>query len=231
MWQANPTWGSPRIVGELRKLGIDVAKSTVEKYRVRRRKPPSPTWKTFLTHHVPDLGALDFFTVSTVTCRVLFVLIIVAHERRRVVHCNVTEHPTAPWTAPQVVEAFPWDEAPRSLLRDRDRIYGTTFRQRVKHMGINEVVISPQSPWQNLYVERLIGSIRRECLEHVIVRNAEHLRHLLARDFAYYHHWRTPLSLAMDGPEPRPVHAPDQGWVIAIPAIGGLHHHYERQAA
>ena len=178
------------------------------------------------------LGAArrDFFTVPTVTFRVLFVLVILAHERRRVVHCNMTEHPTAQWTAQQVVEAFPWDEAPRYLLRDRDRIYGAAFRQRVKHMGITEVVIAPRSPWQNPYVERLIGSVRRECLEHVIVLNEEHLRRLLVRYFAYYHQWRTHLSLAMDCPEPRPVHAPDQGQVIAIPEIGGLHHHYERQA-
>jgi putative transposase len=230
MWQANPTWGSPRIVGELRKLGIVVAKSTVEKYRVRSRKPPSPTWKTFLKTHAKDLVALDFFTVPTVTCRVLFVLVILAHERRRVVHVNVTEHPTAQWTAQQVVEAFPWEEAPRYLLRDRDRIYGTTFRQRVKHMSIKEVVIAPKSPWQNPYVERLIGSIRRECLDHVIVLNAGHLQRLLARYFAYYHQWRTHLSLAMDCPKSRPMQPPDRGQVLAVPEVGGLHHHYERVA-
>ena len=128
MWQANPTWGSPRIVGELRKLGIDVTKSTVEKYRVRRCQPPSPTWKTFLNNHVKDLVSLDFFVVPTVTCNVLFVLVILAHHRRRVVHFNVTEHPTAEWTTQQVVDAFPWDEAPRYLLRDRDRIYSALFR-------------------------------------------------------------------------------------------------------
>ena len=139
MWQANPTWGSPRIVGELRKLGIEVAKSTVEKYRVRPQKPPSPTWKTFLKNHVQDLVALDFFVVPTVTHNVLFVLLILAHERRRVVHFNVTEHPTAQWTAQQVIDAFPWDEAPRYLRHDRDHIYGAAFRQQVRHMGIEEV--------------------------------------------------------------------------------------------
>jgi putative transposase len=143
MWQANPTWGSPRIVGELHKLGIDVAKSTVEKYRVRRCKPPSPTWKTFLNNHVKDLVTLDFFVVPTVTCKVLFVIVILAHHRRRVVHFNVTEHPTAEWTTQQVVDAFPWDEAPRYLLRDRDRIYSALFRQRVRHMAIEEVLIAP----------------------------------------------------------------------------------------
>jgi putative transposase len=231
MWQANPTWGSPRIVGELQKLGIEVAKSTVEKYRPRPKKPPSPTWKTFLKNHVQDLVALDFFVVPTVTFRVLFVLVILAHDRRRIVHFNVTEHPTAEWTAQQVVEAFPWDEAPRYLLCDRDRIYGTHFRQRVRYMGIEEVLIAPQSPWHNPYVERLIGSIRRECLDHVIVLHEPHLQRLLSRYFAYYHRWRTHLSLAMDCPVSRPVEPPEVGEVIALPAVGGLHHHYARQAA
>ena len=145
IWQANPTWGSPRIVGELRKLGIDVAKSTVEMCRVRPRRSPSPTWKTFLHNHVKDLIAVDFFVVPTVTHKVLFVLLILAHERRRIVHFNITEHPTAQWTAHRVVEAFPWDETPRYLLRDRDRIYGTSFRRRVRNMGIEEVLITPGS--------------------------------------------------------------------------------------
>jgi putative transposase len=231
MSQANPLWGSPRIVGELRKLGIAVAKSTVEKYRVRHRKPPSPTWKVFLRNHVKDLVALDFFMVPTVTYKVLFVLVILAHAQRRIVHVNVTEHPTAAWTAQQVVEAFPWDRMPRYLLRDRDRIYGAVFRQRVRNMGSEEVVIAPRSPWQNPYVERLIGSIRHECLDHVIVLHERHLRRLLTSYFSYYHHWRTHLSLAMDCPEPRPICPPARGKVIARAEVGGLHHHYERQAA
>jgi len=231
MSQANPLWGAPRIVGELWKLGIHVAKSTVEKYRVHARKPPSPTWKTFLKNHVRDLVALDFFVVPTVTHKVLFVLLILAHERRHVVHFNITEHPTAQWTAQQVVDAFPWNGAPRYLLRDRDRVYGASFRRRVRHMGIEEVLIAPRSPWQNPYVERLIGSIRRECLHHVIVLHERHLQRLLTRYFAYYHRWRTHLSLAMDCPAPRPVRAPGEGRVIAVPEVGGLHHHYERRAA
>ena len=231
MWRANPTWGSPRIVGELRKLGINVAKSTVEKYRGRARKPPSPTWKTFLTTHVQDLVALDFFTVPTVTFRVLFVLVILAHERRRVVHVNITEHPTTPWTAQQVVEAFPWENAPRYLLRDRDGIYGISFRQRVQHMGIEEVRTAPQSPWQNPFVERLIGSIRRDCLDHVLVLHEQHLRRILTDYFHYYHRFRTHLALEMDCPEPRPVHPPACGKVIAVPEVGGLHYHYERRQA
>jgi putative transposase len=231
MWQSNPTWGAPRIVGELQKLGIDVAKSTMEKYRVRPPRPSSPTWKTFLKNHVQDLVTLDFFVVPTVTHKVLFVLVILAHERRRVVHVHVTEHPTAAWTAQQVVEAFPWHEAPRYLLRDRDHIYGVSFRQRVQHIGIEEVVIAPRRPWQNPYVERLIGSIRRECLEHVIVLHERHLKRLLTEYFHYYHRWRTHRGLEMDCPVPRPVQRPDVGLIRNVPEVGGLHHHYERQAA
>jgi transposase InsO family protein len=231
MSQANPTWGAPRIVGELQKLGINVAKSTVEKYRVRPKKPPSPTWKTFLNTHVKELVALDFFVVPTVTSKVLFVLLILAHHRRRVVHVNVTAHLTAEWTGQQVVQAFPWDEAPQYLLRDRDRIYGTAFRQRVRNLGITEVLSAPCSPWQNPYVERLIGSIRRECLDHVIVLGERHLNRLLTSYLAYYHHWRTHLSLEMDCPEPRPIQPCSLGPVHAVLEVGGLHHHYERWAA
>jgi transposase InsO family protein len=166
-----------------------------------------------------------------VTFKVLFVLVILAHERRRILHFNVTEHPTAQWTAQQVVEAFPWDEAPRYLLRDRDRIYGMAFRQRVRHMGIKEVLTAPQSPWQNPYVERLIGSIRRECLDHVMVFHERHLQRLLTSYLSYYHAWRTHLSLAMDCPKPRPIQPPDGGRVITVPEVGGLHHHYERRTA
>jgi putative transposase len=231
MWQANPTWGSPRIVGELRKLGIDVAKSTVETYRVRPPKPLSPTWKAFLTNHVQDLVALDFLVVPTVRHTVRFVLVILAHERRRVVHFNITEYPTAQWTAQQVVDAFPWDEAPRDLLRDRDRLYGAYFQQRVRHMGIEEVLIAPKSPWQNPYVERLIGSIRRECLDHVLVLHERHLRRLLTEYFSYDHHWRTHRALAMDGPVPRPAQRPEVGPIREVPEVGGWHHHDERRAA
>jgi putative transposase len=231
MWQSNPTWGAPRIVGELQKLGIDVTKSTVEKYRIRPPKPPSSTWKTFLANHVQDLVSLDFFVVPTVRHTVLFVLVILAHHRRRVVHFNVTEHPTAEWTAQQVIDAFPWDKAPRSLLRDRDRIYGASFRQRVRNMGIEEVVIAPRSPWQNPYVERLIGSIRRDCLDHVIVLHERHLRRLLTEYLQYYHHWRTHRALDMDGHVPRPVKRPEVVSIREVPEVGGLHHHYERRAA
>jgi len=231
MWQSNPTWGSPRIVGEFRKLGINVAKSTVEKYRPRVRKPSSPTWKTFLNNHVHDIVACDFFIVPTATFRVLFVFITLAHERRRIVHFNITAHPTAQWTAQQIVEAFPWDTAPRYLLRDRDAIYSVAFQHRMKNIGIEEVKIAPRSPWQNPYCERLIGSLRRDVLDHVIVLNDRHLRRVLTAYISYYHRFRTHLSLDMDCPQPRAVEPPEVGKVIAVPEVGGLHHHDERQAA
>jgi len=203
----------------------------VEKYRPKRRNPSSPTWKTFLNNHVADIVACDFFTVPTATFRVLFVFIMVAHERRRIVHCNMTEHPTAQWTAQHIVEAFPWDTAPRYLLRDRDAIDSVAFHQRIKHMGIEEVKIAPRSPWQNPHCERVIGSIRRDVLDHVIVLNDRHLKRVLSAYIAYYHRFRTHLSLEMDCPHPRAVEPPEIGGVMALPEVGGLHHHDERQAA
>jgi putative transposase len=228
---ANPRWGAPRILGELRKLGIEVAKSTVEKYRVRRRRPASPTWRAFLNNHLSEIVALDFFTVPTASFKVLFVFIVVAHDRRRILHFNVTEHPTAQWTAQQLVEAFPWNPAPQYLLRDRDAVDGQVFHRRVAGLGMEQVLTAPRSPWQNPYAERLIGSIRRECLDHVIVFSEDHLRRVLTGYFRYYHRWRTHLSLDMECPDPRPILSPEQGAVVAFPEVGGLHHHYERIAA
>jgi putative transposase len=176
---ANPSWGSPRIVGELRKLGIDVAKSNVDKYRVRSKQPPSPTWKTVLKSHVTDLVSIEFFVVPTLRFKVLFVLVVLAHHRRRVVHFNVTEHPTAQWTGQQIIEAFPWDTAPEYFQRDRDAVYGSQVQRRVKSLGIEEVLTAPRSPWQNAFVERVIGSIGRDCLDHVIVLDECHLKRIL----------------------------------------------------
>src|SRR5216117_1365898 len=181
MAAANPLWGAPRIHGELLKLGIDVAERTVSRLLPKRPSPPSQTWRTFLTNHVRDLVSIDFFTVPTARLRVLFVFVVLAHDRRRVLHFNVTEHPTAAWTAQQIVDAFPDDSAPSYLLRDRDKIYGHSFRQRVRGMGIDEILTAPHSPWQNPFAERLIGSIRRECLNHVLVLGERHLRRTLAR--------------------------------------------------
>jgi putative transposase len=231
MAAANPLWGAPRIHGELLKLGIDVAERTVSRLMPKRRPSPSQTWRTFLTNHVRDLVSIDFFTVPTAHLRVLFVLVVLAHHRRRVVHFNVTEHPTAAWTAQQIVEAYPDDTASSYLLRDRDTIYGHAFRHRVKGMGIREVLTAPQSPWQSPFAERLIGSVRRECLDHVLVLSERHLRHVLTRYFAYYHGARTHLSLEKDAPDARPIERPAMGTVVPIPEVGGLHHRYVRRAA
>ena len=231
MSSMNPTWGSPRIVGELAKLGISVNRSTVDKYKVRVPKAPSPTWRAFLKNHAREIVSIDFMVVPTVRFRILYVFLALSIERRHILHFAVTEHPTAAWTAQQIVEAFPWDTAPKYLLRDRDKVYGDWFRRRVKNMGIEEVLTAPYSPWQNPYSERLNGSVRRECLDHVIVLNERHLRRILAEYVAYYNESRTHLSLDMDSPVPRPVQAPNQGEVVSLPQVGGLHHRYERQAA
>jgi putative transposase len=228
---ANPLWGTPRIVGELGKLGIQVAKSTVDKYRVQPGQVPSPTWKAFLKNHVHDLVSIDFCIVPTIRFKLLFVLIVLAHSRQKVLHFNVTANPTAQRTAQQIVEAFPWDSAPKYLLRDRDAIYGGEFRKRIHAMGIEQVLSAPRSPWQNPFVERLIGTLRRDCLDHVIALNERQLRRVVARYVDYYHDWRTHLSLSMDAPNPRMVHPPDRGRVVEVADVGGLHHHYERLAA
>ncbi len=231
MSAANPTWGSPRIVGELRKLGIEVTKATVEKYRMRLSRPPSPSWRTFLGTHAKDLVSLDFFTVATVRFEILFVLVILAHDRRRVRHFNITAHPTAEWTAQQVAEALPWETAPRHLLRDRDGVYGAAFRRRVASMGLEEVLTAPRSPWQSPYVERVIGSIRRECLDNVVVLHQRHFRRILTAYFEHYHRWRCHRALGVDCPEPRPIQPREQGAVVEVTEGGGLYRHYERLAA
>src|SRR5450432_319188 len=230
--QANPLWGAPRIHGELIKLGIGISEREVSRLMPRLpRKPPSQTWRTFLTNHVGTLASSDFFSVPTATFRVLYVFVVLAHDRRRVLHFNVTEHPTAAWTAQQIVEAFPEASAPRYLLRDRDRIYGATFRDRLAGMGLEEVLSAPRSPWQNPFVERLIGSVRRDCLDHVIVLGVRHLRRILASYFVYYHRSRTHLSLSKDAPAARAVMSPETGEVVELREVGGLHHRYERRAA
>jgi transposase InsO family protein len=228
---ANPLWGSPRIHGELLKLGFEVSQRTVARLMPRRPKSPSQTWRTFLKNHLADLVSVDFFVVPTATFRVLYVFVVLLHHRRRVVHFNVTDSPTAAWTAQQIVEAFPDDSAPRYLLRDRDCIYGCEFRKRVKSMGIAEVLTAPRSPWQNPFAERVIGTIRRELLDHVIVLNEQHLRRRLRSYLRYYHGSRTHLALEKDAPEPRAVEPPEQGRIVALPQVSGLHHRYVRCAA
>jgi len=231
MCRENPCWGAPRIHGELLKLGIDIGESSVSKYMVRNRKPPSQTWRTFLENHAQQLVSIVFFTVPTIRFQVLYVFLVLAHDRRRILHFNVTAHPTAEWTGQQLREAFPFDQLPRYLLRDRDRIFGDDFREQVRDKGICEVLSAPRSPWQRAYVERVIGSIRRECLDHVIVFNEHSLRRTLNSYFDYYHRSRTHLSLGKDSPEPRAIQPPEMGSVVALPQVGGLHHRYERRAA
>jgi len=217
--------------GELGTLGVEVSERTVSRLVPRHRRPPSQTWRTFLTNHLASMVSMDFFTVPTVTGRVLFVLVLLSHHRRHIVHVRITEHPTAAWTAQPRIEAFPEDSAPRWLLRDRDAIYGDLFRRRVAGMGIRDVIAASSSPWQNPYVERVIGSLRRECLDHVIIFNETHLRGTLAGYVAYYHQARTHLSLANDAPTSRPGQAITDGDVIAFREVGGLHHRDERRAA
>jgi putative transposase len=230
MAKDNALWGAPRIHGELIKLGVDVSQATVAKYIGRRdTKPPSQTWRTFLANHLQQVVAADFFVVPAATCRLLFVLVILAHERRCVVHVAVTDHPTAAWTAQQLREAFPWDQAPRYLVHDRDSAFHA-WTTTAAALGVEEVVTAPHSPWQNAYVERLIGSIRRECLDHIIIANSRGLRRALAAYVEYYLKSRTHLALDKDWPVPRPVAAPDAA-IVAIPELGGLHHRYERRAA
>jgi transposase InsO family protein len=224
----NPLWGAPRIHGELLKLGIEIAQSTVAKYMVRRRGPPSQSWKTFLRNHAPDIAAVDMFVVPTIGLGLLYGLAIVHLERRRLVWVNATANPTAEWIARQITEAFPWDQAPQYLIRDRDTSYSHAVTRRLAAMGIRDRPTAPRSPWQNGYVERLIGSIRRECLDHVVVLGEAHLRQILRAYADYYNHTRTHLALAKDAPDGRPVQT--TGSIVAIPFLGGLHHQYARMA-
>jgi putative transposase len=229
MVAANPLWRAPRIHGELKLLGIAISERTVSRILRRLRRPPHQTWKTFLHNHVGEMVSIDFFTVPTICMRVLFVFIVLEHRRREVLHFNVTEHPTAAWTAQQIVEAFADRESARYLIRDRDSIYGQDVHLQIASLGMEEVLTASQSPWQNPYVERLIGSIRRECLNHFVILSAKHLKRTLSSYFRYYHESRTHLGLGKQCPFPRQTSS--VGKIIAIPQLGGLHHRYERVAA
>jgi Integrase core domain len=221
---ANPLWGAPRIHGELLKLGIDIGQTSVAKYMARRRGPPSQGWKTFLHNHADGIAAMDLFVVPTISFRLLYGLLIVGHGRRQVLWFGVTAHPTAEWLANQVTEACGWEQVPRYLIRDRDGAYGEIFIRRLRSMGIRDRPTSPRSPWQNGYAERLIGSIRRECVDHIIVLGEQHLRHMLLSYMKYYNQVRTHLSLEKDAPVPRAIRT--VGRVLCRPVLGGLHHQY-----
>jgi transposase InsO family protein len=222
----NPLWGAPRIHGELLKLGFEVAQATVAKYMVKRYGPPSQGWRTFLRNHAPDIAAMDLFVVPTIGFDLLYAFVIVRLDRRQLVWINVTQNPTAEWIARQLTEAFPWNEAPRALIRDRDRIYGEVALRRIRAMGIRDKPIAPASPWQNGFAERLIGSIRRECVDHFIVLNEANLCRILQTYARYYNNIRTHRSLDKDAPLSRPVQR--TGLISSHPILGGLHHHYVR---
>jgi putative transposase len=221
---------APRIHGELGKLGIQVSQASVAKYLVRHRRPPSQSWRTFLTNHIRQIMAADFFVVPTATGGVLFVLVMLVHQRRRVLHVAVTAHPTAAWTAQQFREAFPGDSAPRYLLRDRNLAFAG-IGATAQAMAITEVLTAPRSPWQNGVIERFVGSVRRECLDHVIVFTAAGLHRLLKQYVDYYEQSRTHLALEKDAPISRMILPPDAGTIVAVPQVGGLHHRYDRVAA
>jgi transposase InsO family protein len=222
----NPLWGAPRIHGELLKLGFEVAQSSVAKYMVKRGGPPGQGWRTFLRNHAPDIAAMDLFVVPTIGFSLLYAFVIVRLDRRDLVWTNVTTNPTAEWIARQLTEAFPWSTAPRYLVRDRDRIYGSIVPRRLRAMGIRDKPIAPASPWQNGFAERLIGSIRRECVDHIVVLGEAHLRRILESYARYYNDIRTHRSLDKDAPAFRPIQR--IGNIASHAILGGLHHHYVR---
>ena len=223
---ANRLWGAPRIHGELLKLGIEVAQSTVAKYMAKSGRGRSQTWKTFLHNHAAGIAAMDFLIVPTVGFKLLFVLVILRHQRRRLISLTMTTNPTAEWIARQITDAFPWNEAPDHIVRDRDEAYGQTVTRRLSAMGIRDHPTAARSSWQNGHAERLIGSIRRECLDHIVVFGEGHLRRILAAYTGYYNEVRTHLSLAKDAPGHRPIR--QLGQLSAWPILGGLHHEYCR---
>ena len=222
----NPLWGAPRIHGELLKLGFEVAQSSVAKYMVKRRGPTSQRWRAFLSNHAPDIAAMDLFVVPTIGFDLLYAIVIVRLDRRELVWTNVTANPTAEWIARQITQAFPWDETPRYLIRDRDRVYGAAVTRRLRAMGIRDKPIAPGSPWQNGFAERLIGSIRRECADHVVALGEGHLRRILQSYARYYNELRTHRSLNKDAPLHRGIES--LGAIISRPVLGGLHHQYCR---
>jgi transposase InsO family protein len=223
---ANPLWGAPRIHGELLKLGINVGQTTVAKYMARGRRPSSQGWKTFLRNHADGVASMDLFVVPTISFRLLYGVLILHHGRREILWIATTAYPSAEWIARQLTEAFGWEEAPRYIIRDRDRAYGDIVVRRLRAMGIRDRPTSPRSPWQNGYCERLIGSIRRDCLDHVVVFGEQHLRHLLQSYANYYNQTRTHLSLNKDCPTTRPIGT--VGRILPVPILGGLHHQYIR---
>lgn len=224
----NPLWGAPRIHGELLKLGFDVSQATVSSYMPKKVKQSGQTWLTFLHNHLKETVSVDFFTIPTLTYSILYVFVILSHDRRKILHYNITRHPTDEWTAQQLIETFAWKVSPRFLIRDRDGKFGNRFKARLRHLEIHDIRTSYRSPWQNGYVERVIGSIKRECLDHVIILNETHLHNIMKSYINYYHNSRTHLGLNKDSPNHRKVYPKEEGIIRSIPQVGGLHHRYER---
>ena len=230
MAEMNVGWGAPRIHGELLKLGIEVCEITVSRY-MPKRPPPAvlrQRWATFMRNHLHETLAIDFAVVPTATFGILYVFFVLSLERRRVLHFNVTQHPTAGWTAQQVVEACPFDLPGRFLIRDNDKIYGTEFRARIDGLGLDQIRTAFRSPWQNGFAERWIASLRKDCLDHLIAINESQLRRVIRSYVDYYHADRTHLGLKKDAPEGRPIESREMGEVVSIPRLGGLHHRYSR---
>jgi transposase InsO family protein len=222
----NPLWGAPRLHGELVKVGYEIAQSTVAKYMARGRGGGGQNWKAFLRNHAGEIASIDMLTVPTIAFDVLYAFVVLGHGRRKILHVEVTDHPTAAWLSRQIVEAFPWDSAPAFLLRDNDGAYGHIFRRKLMALSICDKPTTPHSPWQNGHVERVIGSIRRECLDHIIPLNAAHLRRVLREYVEYYNDDRTHLALGKDAPNSRAVEA--KGKIVKREVLGGLHHRYGR---
>jgi transposase InsO family protein len=232
MHNDNPLWGAGRIHGELQKLGFQLSSQTVLRYLPKQPRPPSPPWRTFLRNHLKETVSADSFVVVTATYRLLYAFVILGLERRKILHFNVTAHPTQEWVSEQMTQAFEGNWRPRFLLRDRDAMYGKEFSKRLRTLGIEQVLAAPHSPWHNNYIESLIGKIRLECLNHVIVFNERHLRATLSDYVQYYNKTRTHEALNGDCPDSRSVQSLSDGKnIIATSYVGGLHHRYERRVA
>ncbi|MBL7110183.1 MAG: DDE-type integrase/transposase/recombinase [Candidatus Marinimicrobia bacterium] len=231
MANENPLWGAPRIHGELLKLGFDISQATVSTYMPKKESRPGQNWLTFLHNHLKETVSVDFFDVHTLTYSLLYVFVILSHDRRKIIHFNITKHPTDTWVAQQLIEAFALKSSPRFLIRDRDSKFRHTFKSRLRHLEIHDIQTAYRSPWQNGYVERVIGSIKRECLDHVIIMNETHLNNIMKSYIDYYHNSRTHLGLNKDSPNHRKVCPDEDGIIQSIPQVGGLHHRYERFSA
>ena len=226
----NPSWGSPRIHGELMKLGFNLYESTVQRYMPQKGKRNNgQNWKTFLKNHSKDIISIDFLTVPTVNFKLLHVLVVIEHHRRKLIYFNATRNPTAEWTLQQIRNLLFEHDTPKYLIRDRDTRFGNLFSEGINQFGIKQIVTAYLSPWQNDYVERVIGSIRRECLDYMIVLNESHLRNILTDYISYYNKYRTHLGINKDSPDGRPVQA--TGRIDKILMVNGLHNYYFRQAA